>query len=287
MRCLFKGLFRTTVIGAALLAAVAGGAAMLVGPERVEAAVEQVTGRLEHLIDDRIQDPVALRQKLATLERRYPERIRQVRNDMNELTLEIARLEREKAVSERVVELVDVDVAALTPLIEEARSGRAALAAVQFEDEVMSLPTAKTKLDTIQRARVVHTARAEDAGHSLKYLRQQESRFAELLSQLETEHLQLTSQLQQLEREVDSIARNERLIELLEKRQNTLERASRYEAVSLGEITGELARIRAEQEARLDLLAASRNVTDYEERAATLLSLESASGNAMPACTER
>lgn len=251
---------------------------MVVGPQRVHAAIEQATGRLEQLVDDNIGDPVALRQKLATLEKRYPERIKGVRKDLGDLGQEIARLERERAVSERVVELVDVDLAALTPAVQQAADatqGRAALAAVSFDDEVMSLGRAQSKLKQIERTRLAHVARAADAEHNLKYLRQQEGRFVELLGQLETEHTQLQTQLVQLEREVESIARNERLIELLAKRQRTLDEASRYEAVSLGEITAQLSRIKTEQEAQLDHLAASREATDYEDVASMQLTEES------------
>jgi DNA repair ATPase RecN len=277
MRCLFKGLFRTTLLGAAILAAVAGGAAMVVGPARVEAAIDQATGRIEQFVDQKIDDPVALRRKLADLEKRYPERVAAVRRDLGELNQEIARLERERAVSERVVELVDADLAALGPAVQqasEAAGGRAALAAVTFDDEVLSLGRAKSKLMQIERTKIAHVARAADAQHNLKYLRQQEGRFNELLGQLETEHMQLSTQLVQLEREVESIARNERLIELLNKRQATLDNASRYEAVSLGEITAELCRIKTEQEARLDRIAANRASTDYEDIATMQLTEE-------------
>lgn len=277
MRCLFKGLFRTTLLGAAILAAVAGGAAMVVGPARVEAAIDQATGRLEQFVDQKIDDPVALRRKLADLEQRYPERVAAVRRDLGELNQEIARLERERSVSERVIELVDADLAALGPAVRQATEvagGRAALAAVTFDDEVLSLGRAKSKLAQIERTKIAHVARAADAQHNLKYLRQQEGRFNELLGQLETEQMQLTTQLVQLEREVESIARNERLIELLNKRQRTLDNASRYEAVSLGAITSELARIKTEQEARLDRLAANRESTDYEDVATMQLTEE-------------
>jgi len=277
MRCLFKGLFRTTLLGAAILAAVAGGAAMVVGPARVEAAIDQATGRIEQFVDQKIDEPVALRRKLADLEQRYPERIDAMRRDLGELNQEITRLERERAVSERVVELVDADLAALGPAVQDAlkvAGARAALAAVAFDDEVLSLHSAKSKLQSIERMKIVHVARAADAQHNLKYLRQQEGRFNELLGQLETEHMQLTTQLVQLEREVESIARNERLIELLKKRQRTLDNASRYEAVSLSEITAELNRIRTEQEARLDRLAANRESTNYEDLATMQLTEE-------------
>ena len=274
MRCHFKGLVRTTLFGAVLLAAIAGGAALVVGPARVEAALYQATGRIEQFVDQRIDDPVALRRKLADLEQRYPERIQHVRRDLGELNQEIARVQREQAVSQRVVELVDQALAARAPAVREAQEltgGRAALAAVAFDDEVLSLGRAKSKLSQIERTRAAHVARAADAAHNLKYLRQQEGRFHELLEQLESEHVQLTTQLVQLEREVESIARNERLIELLKRRQRTLDDHSRYEAVSLGQITAELARIKTEQEARLDQLAATRELTSYEDLASSQL----------------
>ena len=120
MRFLFKTLFRTAVIGTALSAAVVGGTAMLVGPERVGAMADQVQGKLQLHFDENIDDPVAMRRQIAEVAREYPERIRAVRGDLHTLQEEVARLEREQAVSRRVVALVDHDLELLVPAVAAA-----------------------------------------------------------------------------------------------------------------------------------------------------------------------
>lgn len=277
MRFLFKTLFRTAVIGTALAAAVVGGTAMLVGPERVGAMADQVQGQLQLHFDHNIDDPVAMRRQIAEVAKEYPERIRAVRGDLHTLQEEVARLERERAVSQRVVALVDRDLALLVPAVHEAAASgapRAQLAAVQFGDEVISLRRANAKMREIERTRSAHEARSADASHNLKYLRTQEERFVELLDELEGEHAQFQAQLVQLNNEVESIARNERLIEMLGQRQQTLDEAGRYDAVSFEHITGTLERKRAEQEAELDQLAAGARAQDYLEIAASQIRSE-------------
>ena len=91
---------------------------------------------------------------------------------------------------------------------------------------------------------------------------------------LEAEHAQFQAQLVQLNNEVESIARNERLIEMLGQRQRTLDEAGRYDAVSFDHITGTLERKRAEQEAELDQLAAGARALDYVEIASSQIRSE-------------
>jgi len=80
----------------------------------------------------------------------------------------------------------------------------------------------------------------------------------------------------QLENEVESIARNERLIAMLEARQRTLESAERFKVGSLDQLTGVLERKRTEQEAELDRLAAGVEAASYEDLAERELSAVSA-----------
>ena len=273
---LFKTLFRTAVVGTALAAAVVGGTAMIVGPERVGAMADQIQTRITAGFDDNIDDPVALRRQIADVARKYPERIRGVRGDLASLQEEIGRLERERAVSERVVALVDHDLEVLVPAVHDARTARAqrTAAAISFDGELMSYSRASAKVKEIERTRSAHAARAADAAHNLKYLRQQETRFDDLLDQLESEHAQFQAQLVQLKNEVESIARNERLIRMLEARQQTLDAADSYDAVSFEHITGALERKRMEQEAQLDHLAAGARATSYTELAENQLRAE-------------
>ncbi len=279
---LFKTLFRTAVIGTALTAAVVGGTAMIVGPERVGAMAEQVTGHIESHFDANLDDPVVLRRQLAEVKRQYPTRIKAVRQDLASLQEETRRLTREKAISERVVALVDLDLSRLTPALQEARAQLTSTgvkqAAIAFDGEVMSLRRANSKAREIERTRLAHAATAADAEHNLKYLGAQEERFQALLLQLEEEQAQLSAQLVQLENEVESIARNERLIKMLAARQATLESAERFKVGSLDHVTGLLERKRAEQEAELDQLAAGVEATSYEDIAVEQLRVETSEG---------
>ncbi len=280
MRFIFKTLFRTAVIGTALSAAVLGGTAMIVGPERVGAMAEQVTNQIETHFDDSLDDPVVLRRQLEKVRRQYPERIKTVRRDLASLQDEVRRLEHERAVSARVVEMVDKDLALIGPALEDAKAQLASngprQAVVEFDGEIMSLRRARTKAREIERTRTAHAARAADAGHNLKYLQTQESRFLGLLEQLEEEQATLSAQVIQLENEVESIARNERLIAMLEARQRTLESAERFKVGSLDQLTGVLERKRTEQEAELDRLAAGVEAASYEDLAERELSAVSA-----------
>ncbi len=277
MRFLFKTLFRTAVIGTALTAAVVGGTAMIVGPDRVGAMAEQIQDGIEHRIDARIDDPIALRRQIASAAAQYPARIKDVRADLVSLQDEMRRLEREQVVSEKVVTLVDRDLQRLAPAVKELQRERAEggavarLAALEVDGEVLSFARATARVREIERTRLINESRAADAEHNLKYLRNQEQRFVELLDQLEGEHAQFQAQLVQLQAEVESIARNERLIEMLEKRQRTFDEVSVFEARSLDQIIGAMERKRTEQEAELDQLAAGVQALSYEEMAAAEL----------------
>lgn len=279
MRFMFKTLFRTAVIGTALSAAVLGGTAMIVGPDRVSAMAEQVTSHLESQIDASIEDPVVLRRQLEKVRRQYPERIKSVRRDLASLQEEVRRLEHERAVSARVVQMVDSDLAVLGPALQDAKAQLAStgsgIAAIEFDGEIMSMRRASAKAREIGRTRMAHAARAADAEHNLRFLQTQEGRFVALLAQLEEEQATLSAQVVQLENEVESIARNERLISMLEARQRTLECAERFKVGSLEHLTSALERKRTEQEAELDRLAAGVEAASYVDLAERELSVES------------
>ena len=98
-------------------------------------------------------------------------------------------------------------------------------------------------------------------------------RLADLLSQLVTEQGEFETQLWQLDRQVDAIARNERMINLLEKRQKTIDKYDRYTADSVGEVQTKIARLLAAQEGRIAALGTQTEETDYVEQAEAELDL--------------
>jgi len=271
-KCMKTGVVATLLVGGAAAAAVA-----IAGPHRTKAVVHSFHEGVLSKIDASIEDPVALRSQLQEMEREYPKRIAEVRADLAELDEEIRQLDREQTISNRVVELAEADLSELRDTVAQAaattEAGSRGLRVV-VDDRVLSLERATSRIQQIENTRVAYANRSADARHDLEYLVQQRGRLDELLVQLESERSQFRAQIDALSRQVDAIARNERLITLLEKRNRTIERCSRYEAVSLEQITGKLASIRSRQEAELDILSESREEGSYEDLARMQLATE-------------
>jgi chromosome segregation ATPase len=268
----FKGFLRTGLIATVLIGTVAAGAALIAGPNRSHAVMEHFQDSIQSSIDDALGDPVAMRSQLQELEREYPQRIAAVRGDLAELNEQMRQLEREQAISERVVALAERDLSQFEPALNQAAtavatSGGTKRLAVAVDDKVYSYERAQSKANQIRQTRVAYANRAADARHDLTYLEQQAGRLGDLLLQLEGERAQFQTQIQALSRQVDSIARNERLIGLLEKRNRTIEECSNYDVSTLDQLTGRLSEIRSRQEAELDLLSNHQRQTDYEDMA--------------------
>jgi hypothetical protein len=277
------GIFKTLIRVGIITAASAGVAVLIAGPERAAALVSQAHESIMTHIDDTIDDPVALRAQLRELESEYPERIAQVRGDLAELREQLRQLKREQAVSERVVSLADRDLTTIRPVLQEAEAtqierasftGIRNVVGVRFENRTYTLDQAHTKAQQIASTRVAYANRAADAAHDVVYLQQQDERLSDLLVQLEGERSQFQSQLWQLDRQVDAIARNEKLIDMLDKRRKTIEECSRYEVVSLEQMVSRLGEVRARQQAELDYLTGNDPRVDYEEVAKMQLGAE-------------
>jgi len=266
-----RGIFRVSTIGLLSAAVIGGGALLVAGPQRTKAMVDTVQSGIQARIDAHIDDPTAMRAQLQELEAEYPQRISAVRGDLAELNEQLRQLQRDQAISERVVAMAEVDLAMLQPAIDEAvaqrGAGRVQAASVRFGDAFYTQERAINKAQQIRNTRNAYSQRAADAAHDLVYLDNQAQRLEELLGQLEMERAQFQSQLSLLSRQVDAIARNERLIDLMESRNQTIEECSRYDAISLDQLTSRLAEVRSRQEAELEFLSTRRADTDYEDMA--------------------
>lgn len=261
-----------TLVRVGLITAVVGGTVVvLAGPHRMRALVDKARSGIHARIDASIDDPIALRAQLKDLEAQYPKRITEVRHDLDEVQGQVAQLERELQVSQRVVALAENDLGELQTLLARADEHReingGSIVRVRFEDQVLSPKQAYSRASSITQVRDAYTNRAGDIEKDLGYLQQQEQRLADLLVQLEAEQTEFQAQLWQLDRQVDAISRNERLIAIMEKREARIAEHSRYEGVSLDRIRGSLDTIRAGQEGRLDRLAGSLATRSYEDRA--------------------
>lgn len=269
--------FVNCLIRYGVIAGLAGGAVLLIaGPDRVFALAGQARSSIQSKIDQNISDPVALRAQLKSLASQYPERIADVRGDLAELQAQKGQLQRELAISRRVVELAENDLSQLAGLL--TRAGEAQAQAVSMgglvptvrivlANESFDLEQAQVKAVNIEQTRQVYASRAADTERDLGYISQQEQRLSELLAQLEQEHAEFETQLFALDRQVDAIARNERMIAMMEKRQRTIDEQSRYQANSLDQVQARFAEIRSRQEAQLQGLGRGAATQSYENRA--------------------
>ncbi len=259
-------IFRLGAVTAGILGLTAVAAFATLGGPRTKAMVHDIHGRVLEGIDKHIDDPTALRSQLGEMEREYPERIAQVRADLAELEGEIRSLQREQAVSERVVALVDADLDSAKGDLAaaDARGNAVAAGSLVAVGPQPATRRAQAKLRQMQEQRLVYANRAADAEHDLSYLEKQRDRLTDLLAKLETERAEFQAQIMGLSRQIDAIARNDRLIKLLDRRNRTIEECSRYESASLDQITGRLAQITSRQEAELDVLSTAERASDYE-----------------------
>lgn len=269
--CFVKHVVRYGVI----TALVGGTAALVAGPDRVHALITQTRQHVNSAIDAQIDDPIALRSQMRQLAGTYPERIASVERDLAELHSQQAQLKQESVVSDRVVALANADLDQMKGLLDKAQATQTSLAAdnhaaivrVVFNNESLDVNGAYAKARSIQQVRDAYTTRANDIQRDLGYLGQQEERLTKLQAQLQQENADFQAQLWQMDRQVDSIARNDRLISMMEKRQKTLDDQGRYGADSLQQLSGRFADIRAKQEARLQTLGTGTAINNYEDRA--------------------
>ncbi len=277
-----------TIVRYGFIGALVVGAGMAVaGPHRVRALFTQTREAINTKIDENITDPVALRSQLRDLEAKYPRRIAEVRGDLAKLREQVQQLNRDLEVSKRVVELADEDSAKLSSAIDQANlAGIQSIGldteapsheiVIRFKNDRLDLDRAQSRLTQIDATRNAYANRAADVQRDLGYLAQQDRQLASLLVRLEGEHTGFQTQMFDLERQIDAIGRNDRMIAIMQDRKQTLDDQSRYRAASLDAITSKLADVRARQEATLASLGKAGERSEYEHDAKASLDREAA-----------
>ncbi len=288
MACIAKNVVRVGLIGTVI-----GGTALTVAsiadPPRFRAAVSQVGENLSDRIDNGISNPVALREQIRSLESQYPERITEVRGDLNELRQQHSALGRDRATSSRVIELADADLAKLDYGLDQASSAglsgamtevaygapASARVVIVHQGERLSVEEAYARRNQVAATRNAYADRIADIDQDATYLQRQESQLVALLKKLETEHTNFQTQLFDLDRQIDAIARNERMIGQMEKRQKRLDQLTRYEVESLDQLKLRLDTLRSDTEQRLASLMQGSMTEDYESIARQQIARES------------
>lgn len=270
------GCIGKTVVRGVVITALAGGVLVAVaGPQRVGAMVHQARGNIVSVIDENIEDPILLRAQIKKLEAQYPGKIAEVRSDLAEVQTQIAQLERELQIATKVVALAGGDLDVVDAQITQARvtqsANPGAIVRISYNNKPVDLDDAYGKRQEIENTRNLYASRAQDLKVDLGYLHDQEAQLADLHERLTTEQSEFQAKLYQLDAQIDTIARNDRLIDMMEDRQATIDEHSRFQANSLDQLTSRLDGIRNEQRERLASIGKREDMRSYEQEAKYLI----------------
>jgi len=248
-----------------------GGITLLVGPQRVMACLDQLRQEANSVVENLVDDPVALRRQLDDLARQYPTRIADVRGEIARLEQQLEQFLRDEKIAIRVVELTTVDLEVLRGLVDEAESMSpldGSHVSIRFEGVRYDLESAYSEGRRIRTVRANYEDRLASDRRQMGLLNEQGSRLGDLLEKIEHEHETYRSQLWQLDREIDAIERNDHIIAMVEQQQETLSGFDRFgSARNLDQVRAKLAEIRTVQESTILALTDSGAGSDYETRA--------------------
>jgi len=264
-----------TIVRWSLIAGIAvGGITILIGPQRVAAAFETVQDKAGHLVDQYIdvEEARGLRSQLHELASVYPERIAEIRGEIARIDTQIDQFHHDADVARRVVAMTGSDLERLAANVRSAEVSGVTQVSLVAGDAGVELETAYREGHRIRSIRQTYQERLVSDQRQVELLTTQHVRLASLLDQVEREFADYQAQVWQLDRQIESIERNERLIALTESQQQTIRQfESPGDVESLRAIETRLAELQAVQEGTLQALSERGRQNEYEHRARSII----------------
>ena len=270
-----------TILRVGLISGLAlGGLTLLIGPHKVAAGLHQIRVKAQTVIDQVTDEPAALRHQLQVMADEYPDRIATVRGELAEVNHELAAFERDSEVSARVVAMTTEDLVALKSLVVKARNVSDSTPHLEtylrFKGIRFDVDQAYSEGNRINSVRVSYQDRLASDQQQTSILTEQKGRLVEILTQLESDYTSFQDQMWQLDRQIDAIERNERLIEMTKELQATLSDYDSWGKIgNLKQLEGKLAQLRTVQQAQLENLRNTGIRWDYAKKAAQQLDANS------------
>lgn len=247
-----------------------GGAAAVLGPQRVMSGLHQMRMHAQEAVEARLDETLSLRRELKQLAEQYPEKIASVQTDIAEIDRQLEEFAHDREVGTRVIALAGEDLEQLADLVARAESAAMETTrpvSLRWEGSRFSLDDAYRRGEQIRRTLVSYEDKVAHAEVQIDFLGEQKTRLEDLLADLQGEFETYRSQLWQLDREIEAIERNTRLIEMTEQQVATLEAIERQGRVTnLDQVQAKLDEIKRRQEAQLEQLRTMRKQDDYESR---------------------
>jgi hypothetical protein len=283
---LCKTIVRWTIVAGLAL----GGITLIIGPERVEATFGAIQTQATALVDGYIdvEEAQALRSRLHELAEAYPDRIAEIRGEVARVETQLEQFAHDADVARRVVAMTGADLEQLALKVQSAERGGVRTVSLVSGDAGVNLDVAYREGRRIKGIHETYQERLVSDQRQITMLETQRERLAALLEQIEDEFADYQAQVWQLDRQIDSIQRNDRLIALTESQQATLRAfESPGNAEGLRAIETRLAELQAVQEGTLQALTERGRQNEYEHRAQMMLNQNMPiEGNAFPGVSD-
>jgi hypothetical protein len=234
------------------------------------AGFDQVRTMASHVFEDFVDDPVALRRQLQGLADQYPDRIAEVRSEIAQIDIQGNQLTHDNDVADRVIAMTSNDIEEIRLAVAEAQAAgdsnrKVSLRRGSFR---VGIDQAKSEARRIVGIRAAYQDRLLSNEQQSLLIMNQRDRLSEVLTQLENEYGQFEEKLWVLDRQIDAIERNDRLITMTEEQQAILRDYEKLGKVgNLRQLESKLEEMRMTQEAQLQALEKHGVKNEYERRA--------------------
>jgi uncharacterized coiled-coil DUF342 family protein len=273
MFSLLGKIFKSGIAVVAVLSVLGLGAFLVAGPQRAQAVTAQLQESVQEAIDQHVDETTKMRTQLREMEREYPERISSLRGELGKVQKQMRQVRKDRQINIGAAALAAADLDELGPkvaaLIDQDAGDKMRLASVRFHDKTMSVEMAEKRLVGIRESRDRFSKAAMENESQLETLDFQRNIIEEQVLKLEGEYGELRQQIKILDDKIQTVARNEAIIEQLEATKKMVERYRAYEPVSVDSFNSAIDEMLLQQEAEMNLLlnGSPDEDLDYESMA--------------------
>ena len=251
----------------------AGAAAGVVGVERLQNVAQSLSLAAVENIDDMIPHEVRLYSDMERLREEYPERISTLKAMLRELKDQFAETEKDRRLCREVLSLCEEDLGELRPKLEalttrpEDGSDRGKDATVEFRGISYTHREALERSGKILDIREMYENRLQAGTTSIGLLDSERQEIGAELLDLRKEYDRFLGEYKSLEREIDLLRHNEKLIQIARRRDRIDHIDASGWVRSLDELKKAIYRRKSAQEERLKSYRVGHPAREYEIRA--------------------
>jgi chromosome segregation ATPase len=238
----------------------------VVGTTRVKTAFWSVRDHIRSNMDELVDTRVALEHEVDKLKEEYPQRIAEIRIQQISVDRDIANCEKQLHLSEEAMAVALGDLEVLRERLDSTDADADGVT-IQFRAARLSRGAALDRAADAADYAKSYEERAMDLRKERKLLYDEKTRLAAERASLEQEYARFQAEIETIGRDIDSLERKKKLVQLAERRRGESEDIFSDRASSLGVLKDRIARKKIELEEKLKGLNSFGGSNEYETRA--------------------